>query len=119
MFGITIFLILFLFLAFVRYLRYKEIMTLAEKGLAYPERKNGRNGKDTLRWGVAICAIGLALIVGVLPVAWGSFWPIMLIGLLPTFFGLGLVLIYVLTREEKPKPEDEGVEIEAVESLED
>jgi hypothetical protein len=29
----------------------------------------------------------------------------MLVGLIPTFFGLGLVLIYVLTREEQPKQE--------------
>jgi len=115
-FGVAIFLILFLFFAFVRYLRHREILTLAEKGLAYPER---RNGKDTLRWGVAISAIGLALIVGLLPIAWQDFWPILLIGLLPTFFGLGLVLIYVLTREEKPESGREAVEIEAVEDLEE
>ncbi|MBN1148958.1 MAG: hypothetical protein JXA78_16995 [Anaerolineales bacterium] len=119
MFGIVIFLILFLFLAFVRYLHYKEILTLAEKGLAYPERKNGKNGKDTLRWGILITAIGLALIVGLLPAAWGNFWPLLLIGLLPTFFGLGLVLIYVLTREQKPKLESEDVGGEAAESLEE
>jgi len=115
-FGIAIFLILFLFFAFVRYLRHREILTLAEKGLAYPER---RNGKDTLRWGIAISAIGLALIVGLLPIAWQNFWPILLIGLLPTFFGLGLVLIYVLTREGKPGSGREAVEIEAVEDLEE
>lgn len=104
-FGISVFLIVFGFFAYVRYLRYRETITMAEKGLAYPER---RNGKDTLRWGIVIAAIGIALIIGVFPEALRDSWPLLLVGLLPTFFGLGLVLIYVVTREEQPKPERES-----------
>ncbi|HEY4689503.1 MAG TPA: DUF6249 domain-containing protein [Anaerolineae bacterium] len=106
--GVALFLIPFVFFAFLRYLRYKETLALAEKGLARPEQVRG-NGKDTLRWGIAITAIGLALCVGLYPLGASrsvyplGFGPWMLIGLLPTFFGLALVLIYVLTREKKPE----------------
>jgi sterol desaturase/sphingolipid hydroxylase (fatty acid hydroxylase superfamily) len=93
------------FIIVLRYINYKETMNLAEKGLARPQpaRRNS-DGKDTLRWGIILAAIGLALILGMWPL--GSlmhmdlplgFGPWMVIGLLPLFFGLGLVLIYVLT----------------------
>jgi hypothetical protein len=55
----------------------------------------------------------MALCVGLYPIGFvaGSdfplaFGPWMLAGLLPMFFGLGLVLIYVLTREEKKDDEE-------------
>lgn len=102
--------IVFGFLAFVRYMRYREMIALAEKGLVVPPRRNG-NGKDTLRWGILVTAIGLALIVGLIPVALRESWPLMLVGLVPTFFGVGLVLIYVLTREEDSQAQ-EGDDLE-------
>lgn len=102
--------IVFGFLAFVRYMRYREMIALAEKGLVVPPRRNG-NGKDTLRWGILVTAIGLALIVGLIPVALRESWPLMLVGLVPTFFGVGLVLIYVLTREEDSRAQ-EGDDLE-------
>lgn len=106
--------ILFIFLGFIfamRYLNYKETMQLAEKGLVKPIRSNG-SGKGALIWGIIITAIGLALMIGLLPlgamisanVPFG-FGPWMLTGLIPTFFGLALVLIHVLTREPQPKDE--------------
>jgi preprotein translocase subunit SecG len=102
-FGVSLFLvIIFLLLAYSRYLRHKEIMTLAEKGLAYPER---RNGKVALRWGIIIAGIGLALVFGLLPFIIEGRFELLLLGLLPTFFGLSLVLVYVLTRSEEPKVE--------------
>ncbi len=92
---------------------------LAEKGLVKPprERNGGRaNGgsKAALVWGVILAAIGLALILGLWPLGFTSvgrgfmfgFGPWMLFGLLPLFFGLALVLIYVLTRpgvEKRPE----------------
>ena len=107
---VAIFFIVFGFAAFVRYLRYKETLALAERGLVRPERSS-RDGKDILRWGVIITAMGLALCLGLYPFgflsSFGSrfplyFGPWMLLGLIPTFFGLGLILIYVLTYEDKP-----------------
>lgn len=106
--------IIFLFLAFIyamRYLSYRETLQLAEKGLVKPTRANG-NGKGALIWGIIITAIGLALTIGMLPLGFllhtdipFGFGPWMLTGLLPTFFGLALVLIHVLTREPQPKDE--------------
>ena len=94
-------LILFGFIALMRYLSYRETIALAEKGLVQPAKAQG-NGKNARRWGIVIASIGLALIVGLFPIG-GT---VMLVGLLPTFFGLGLVLIYVLTRESEKDHEE-------------
>jgi hypothetical protein len=111
---VAFFALLFGFIVVMRYLGYRETLALAEKGLVRPDRMRGGNGKDTLRWGIAIAAVGMALCVGLYPIGflWESrfplgFGPWMLTGLLPMFFGLGLILIYVLTREDK-KAEKEG-----------
>ncbi len=110
------FLIVFGFFAFWRYLQYREVVVLAEKGLVRPAPASG-NGSVALRWGIVMAALGLALSLGFYPLgfvfdAQGRLFPLhfgpwMLIGLVPLFFGLGLVLIHVLTRERKPK---EGTE---------
>jgi hypothetical protein len=108
MFGtLGFFLLLFGFIVVLRYLSYRETLSLAEKGLVRPERGRGGDGKDTLRWGIVIAAIGLALSVGLYPIGLlpGMKFPLglgpwMLAGFLPLFFGLGLILIYVLTHEK-------------------
>ena len=111
--GTVFFLAVFALLAFCRYLRYKETLALAEKGLMQPEGSHA-DGRNTLRWGIVITAVGLALSIGAL--SFGNvtrvgaapgvpFGPWMLIGLLPTFFGLALVLVHVLTREDGPRSE--------------
>jgi hypothetical protein len=53
--------IIFGFLAFLRYMNYKETIALAEKGLTKPESSSN---KRLLRWGIVITAIGLALTIG-------------------------------------------------------
>ena len=100
-------LIFFGFVVLMRYLHYKETVALAEKGLVRPKRTS-KNGQDTLRWGIIITALGLALCIGIYPFGFVLdagfpfyFGPWMLIGLLPTFFGLGLILIYYLTRQDR------------------
>ena len=103
MFFGTLLIIIFGFFAYLRYLRYKETLVLAEKGLVRPTDLG--NGKGFLRWGIVITGLGLALCLGLYPMGWlvGSgdfplnFGPWMLFGLVPTFFGLSLVLIYFLT----------------------
>jgi hypothetical protein len=99
---VTVLLVVFGFLAYNRYLRHKEIMLLAEKGLPYPQVSTG-NGHAALRWGIVITAIGMALLIGLAPAALSGRWSILLLALVPTFFGLSLTLIYVLTRKEQPK----------------
>lgn len=104
---ISAILIFFGFLAYLRFLRYKETMNLAEKGMVHP-RYAGSNGKGSLRWGIAIAGLGIALCIGLYPIGFLSgadifplrMGPWMLAGLIPTFFGLALVAIYLVTRRE-------------------
>jgi hypothetical protein len=105
-FFIVATLVFFGFFAFLRYMRYKETITLAEKGLVHPGY--GPNGKGTLRWGIAFTGLGIALCMGLYPIGWafGSSFPLhfgpwMLAGLIPAFFGLSLVAIYYLTSDKK------------------
>ena len=109
-FGIGFPLIIFGFIALMRYINYRETIALAEKGLVRPAKaqKNDKSDLSALRWGIVIASIGLAIIIGVFPIG-GT---VMLVGLIPTFFGLGLVLIYVLTRESDKKDEENEDQIE-------
>jgi hypothetical protein len=105
--GLLFFAILFAFLLGWRFLQYQETLALAEKGILKTEagRVEARgNGKNALRWGVVISALGLALTIGLWPIGFYSNYPFglspwMLFGFIPLFFGLGLILIYVLTKE--------------------
>ena len=111
----TLALIFFSFFAFIRYVRYRETLTLAEKGLVHPRLAG--NGKGTLRWGLVITGFGLALCVGLYPNGFVAnagfplhFGPWMLAGLLPTFFGLSLLAIYLLTSKESPNADSAQAE---------
>ena len=95
--------IIFGFLAFMRYMKYKETIALAEKGLAPPETKSG---KALLRWGILITALGFALTIGLYLIGFSSadayplhLGPWMLGGFVPLFLGIGLILIHVLTEK--------------------
>jgi len=100
-FGILI--IIFGFLAFLRYMNYKETLALAEKGLTKPDSKSS---KGFLRWGILITAIGFALTIGLYLFGFDSadiyplhLGPWMLGGFIPLFLGLGLVLLHYLTEK--------------------
>lgn len=91
------------FIAFMRYLNYKETLALAEKGLTRPETKNS---KGLLRWGIIVTALGLALTMGLYLFGFraGDNYPLhlgpwMLGGFVPLFLGLGLVLLHYLTEK--------------------
>ena len=96
--------IIFSFLAFMRYLSYKETLALAEKGLTKPEPKSG---KGLLRWGILVTALGFALTIGLYTLGFDSaptyplhLGPWMLGGFVPLFLGLGLILLHYLTERE-------------------
>ena len=102
-----IFSVPFAFFAYMRYLRYKETIALAERGLL--RESESRNGKGTMRWGVVLTFIGFALVLGLLPVGLlmkSDFilGPWLLLGCLPMFFGLALLTIYALSRKESLTP---------------
>jgi phosphoglycerol transferase MdoB-like AlkP superfamily enzyme len=100
---IGILIIIFGFLAFLRYMNYKETLALAEKGLTKSEVKSG---KGLLRWGIVIAALGFALSLGLYPIGFsaGDVYPLhlgpwMLGGFVPLFLGIGLVLLHYITEK--------------------
>jgi hypothetical protein len=153
---LTVFVILIFFsipfavFAFARYLRYKETIALAERGLLRPDRR--RSGRDTLRWGIIITMVGLGLLCGLWPLGFMTssihiagegpatetadgegvineeptpnpaigesdvsplpfgIGPWMVLGSLPFFFGLSLIIIYwVNKREAAGAGDDEAI----------
>jgi len=101
---VSVLLVIFGFLAFLRYMNYKETLALAEKGLTKPDSKSS---KGTLRWGIVVTAIGFALTLGLYFFGFDSadpyplhLGPWMLGGFVPLFLGIGLILIHVLTEKE-------------------
>lgn len=101
---VAILAIIFGFLAFMRYMSYKETIALAEKGIARPEKKSG---KGLLRWGIIVTALGFALSLGLYTIGFDSannyplhLGPWMLGGFVPLFLGIGLILIHYLTDKD-------------------
>ena len=100
---VSVLLVIFGFLAFLRYMNYRETLALAEKGLTKPESKSNKN---LLRWGIVITAIGFALTIGLYAIGFASaenyplhLGPWMLGGFVPLFLGIGLVLVHYLTEK--------------------
>ena len=107
-----IFFIIFGFATLMRYFRYKETVALAEKGLLRESRS--RQSRNTLRTGIIVTAVGLALSCGLMPIGFliadpgvserlplGFFGPWMVVGLIPVFFGLGLIVIHALNGNDE------------------
>jgi hypothetical protein len=100
---VSVLLVIFGFLAFMRYLSYRETIALAEKGLTKPE---SRSSTGILRWGIIVTALGLALTIGLYLFGFDSadnyplhLGPWMLGGFVPLFLGLGLILLHYLTEK--------------------
>jgi hypothetical protein len=134
------FTIIFGSLVLIRWFRHREIIAMVDKGLlpeqyAQPPSEGwGRfslviedditqppragRGRRLVGWGIALAALGLALMIGLWPIGFVAdrsyplyFGPWMLSGLIPLFIGLGLLITYYLTRqEEPPTPEAESRE---------
>ena len=101
---VSILIVIFGFIAFMRYMNYRETLALAEKGLTRPETKSN---KGFLRWGIIVTALGIALSLGLYFVGFDSaenyplhLGPWMLGGFVPLFLGLGLILSHFLTQKE-------------------
>jgi len=100
---VAILVVIFGFLAFLRYMNYRETLALAEKGLTKPEAKSGQG---LLRWGILLASLGLALTIGLYFIGFNSpndyplhLGPWMLGGFVPLFLGLGLILIHYLAEK--------------------
>lgn len=101
---VSVLIVIFGFLAFMRYINYRETLLLAEKGLTKPESKPN---KGLLRWGILVTALGFAFTIGLYLVGFDSsdnyplhLGPWMLGGFVPLFLGLGLILTHYLTEKE-------------------
>ena len=101
---VSVLIVIFGFLAFMRYINYKETLALAEKGLTRPEAKNS---KGFLRWGILVTGTGIALSMGLYFAGFDSgqnyplhLGPWMLGGFIPLFLGLGMILLHYLTQED-------------------
>jgi len=97
--------VIFGFLAFLRYMNYKETIALAEKGLTKTETRSSNKG--LLRWGIVITSLGFALSLGLYFIGFASadnyplhLGPWMLGGFVPLFLGVGLTLLHFLTEKE-------------------
>jgi len=98
----------------LRWFKHREIMALAEKGLLPAQYMSASRGRGLLGWGIALAALGLALMIGLWPIGFVvrvphtgeslyplNFGPWMLGGLIPLFIGLALLITYFLTRKEE------------------
>lgn len=93
------------FFGFLRYLKHKETVALAENGLlqAVPDQQPISNPRR-VRWGIILMALGMALCIGLYPIGWIAMpgelplnlGPWMLAGLIPFFFGMALLVIHYL-----------------------
>ena len=101
---VSVLLVIFGFLAFLRYMNYRETLALAERGLSRPEAKSS---KGLLRWGIVVTGLGLALTLGLYLAGFASgesyplrLGPWMLGGFVPLFLGLSLILSHILLQKE-------------------
>jgi hypothetical protein len=104
---LAFFAIVFGTLIVVRWFKHRELVAMAEKGLL-PEQLAGRatagriGGRGFLVWGAVLTGLGLALFLGILPTAITDVddSALLIIGLVPLFLGLGLLIVYFVTRKE-------------------
>lgn len=93
------------FFGFLRYLKHKETVALAENGIlqSAPDPQPLSNPRR-VRWGIILMALGMALCIGLYPIGWIAMpgelplnlGPWMLAGLVPFFFGMALLVIHYL-----------------------
>jgi hypothetical protein len=111
-FCLSPFFVLSLLLAVLfRVLRHREIMQAISKGLLPPDQTAKDRGSDALRWGIVIASLGLALSLGLWPLGVNTpqyplgVGPWMLLGFIPFFLGLGLVVVHLVSRPGEAKSE--------------
>jgi hypothetical protein len=100
---IIFFTVPFLFGAYVRYLRYRETLALADRGLLRERRNgNGHGSRGTFRWGILLTAVGMALCLGLWPLGFMvgetpfGLGPWLLPGLLAASIGVAFIVIHYL-----------------------
>lgn len=109
----------------LRWFRHREVMAQIQQGLV-PEDHRWQTDNDTtsrkLRvWGLGLAALGLALVIGMYPFGFVTqepwplhFGPWMVVGLVPLFVGLALLIAdYASQRNRAPQEAEEEQREEA------
>ncbi|MCC7021103.1 MAG: hypothetical protein IT332_15180 [Ardenticatenales bacterium] len=96
-FTVLFFGLVFAFLGWLRWMRFREMIALADRGFAPADAPNGTN--RTLRWALILVALGLALSCGLAPVAIDNIraFPSLIPGLTLLFLGLAFLLYWLVT----------------------
>lgn len=107
----VLFMIVFGFAGFMRYMKYKETIALAERGLLRPERK--RKQRNSLKIGVLLLVVGTTFGCSLMLVGMAADSPEpavmgVILGILPASFGLGLIIVDRINKREGIHDEDEN-----------
>ena len=136
--SILFFLFLSVTLIVMRWFRHKETLAMIEKGVMPPrmvkELTKNRNGKAFLSWGIIVSALGLSMVCLILPLfafrglsrvssseeSVLSIGILVLPSLLALFVGVGLIIVYYVTRSTTNGNHDESwEEFDDVEKFDD
>ena len=105
------------FIAFMRYLRYRETVELAERGMLHPRHRRQQRNKigRGVRVGIVISAVGMALTCGLFTIGFepgnSIIGPWLLGGLIPLSVGGALILIGWINQRDDIEDEEVGINI--------
>jgi hypothetical protein len=122
--------IFFSFIVLLRYLQYRERITMISYGMNPHSLGHPRRSRGILRAGLIITMVGLSLTIGLFPIGYilppifaaipFHLGPWLLPGLIPLGVGSALILSYYLERDSQPPDNAEKKRVAIVkESLED
>lgn len=122
---IAFFALVFGFIIMLRWFRHREVMAQIQQGLVPEDHRWETDSDRALRklrgWGLGLAALGLALVIGLYPFGFVTqepwplhFGPWMVVGLIPLFVGLALLITdYASQRNRAPQEAEEGQREEA------
>lgn len=119
------FTLVFGFIIILRWFRHREVMEQIQQGWVPgdhgPQAAHDRTLCRLLGWGLGLAALGLALMIGLYPYGFVAaepwplhFGPWMVLGLVPLFIGLALLITYYVSgRNGPPREAEVGLEEQA------
>ena len=110
-----IFVVVFGFAGYMRYLRYKETIALAERGLIRPQRSRG--GRNNMKIGVLLLVVGGAFACSLVTIGIAADEPEpavigVIFGILPASLGFGLILVDRINKRDQERQQKDEVAFE-------
>ncbi|NLM39988.1 MAG: hypothetical protein GX205_08010 [Firmicutes bacterium] len=104
----------------LRWFKYRERMAAIQRSAAaaaevFADDSSEQQRKRQLAAGITTALVGLALTIGLFTMGVG---PWLLIGLVPFFVGLSMILTYLITQPEKEQADSPAAEMPAAEPAE-